>query len=80
MSEDIKLCKDCKFAKRNLTDFILFLGSYRFAKCNHPSAMINPNSDYYVTGGSSDYYFCSTQRAYDCGKQGKYFEPKKGWF
>jgi hypothetical protein len=80
MNNDIKLCKDCKFVKRNLVDLFFFLDSYRFAKCTHPSAIMNPNSDYYVTGNAGDYYYCSTQRDYECGKQGKYFQSKKGWF
>jgi len=73
-----KFCKDCVFAKRHISDFILFWGSYQFAKCTHPSSL-KETSDFHITGKTSlsDYYFCSTQRAYECGKQARHFQSKE---
>lgn len=61
------LCKDCRWVKQSFMDF----GSYRFARCAHPST-----TDL-VSGQSRS--FCSVQRMSIglCGETGKNFEPKR---
>jgi len=78
-----KFCKDCKYAKKPLLDKIFFSGN-EFLKCKHEKA-IRPNNtesdDYsFLVDGKrnkkKEYYYCSSQRMFGCGKEGKYFEKK----
>ena len=51
---------------------------WEFAKCVHPSLKYTSTKNAYK-GSSKDYYFyCSTNREFECGKLGKYFEPRSG--
>jgi len=74
-----KLCKDCKHCSPAyewwlllfpVVGWLLFLilmltnWRWRFSRCSRA-----PNY-----GG---FYFCSTERAFDCGAHGKYFEANK---
>lgn len=73
--ENIKLCKDCKWVKRDW----FFLGSYECAKCNRPSFAIMIS---YVIDGSFKKRSCNHERMGlykdSCGMIGKYWEHKNG--
>jgi hypothetical protein len=65
----MNLCKDCKYFERP------FLHSKKFAKCKHPR-YCNP------IDGSGGVY-CDIVRecdsnTYDCGREGRLFQPKNG--
>ena len=74
--DEIKICKDCKFFKKD------FFTETRFGHCSlFPNEPIN---NYYLVDGFKDtsptsYHYCSTARFSDimCGPEGKYFESKK---
>jgi hypothetical protein len=66
-----KLCKNCKFFKKD------FITETKFGHC---SRFPFQQTDYYLVDGYKDesptsYYFCSTARSSDhmCGKEGKYY-------
>ena len=61
----MNLCRDCKFAEIGLFD--RWMSGYEFAKCNKE---VSP-----VTGKALTY--CCIERRYDCGIEGKWFEPRK---
>jgi hypothetical protein len=73
--DEIKICKDCKFFKKD------FHTETRFGHCsNFPNEPIN---NYYLVDGFKDtsptsYQYCSVARSSDrmCGPEGKYFESK----
>ena len=73
--EKIKICKDCKFFKKD------FHTETRFGHCSKfPNEPIN---NYYLVDGFKDtsptsYNYCATARSSDrmCGPEGKYFEYK----
>lgn len=73
--EKIKICKDCKFFKKD------FHTETRFGHCsNFPNEPIN---NYYLVDGFKDtsptsYNYCSVARSSErmCGPEGKYFESK----
>lgn len=75
-NQDEKICKNCKFFKKD------FITDTKFGHCSRfPTEPIN---NYYLVDGFKDesptsYYFCSTARSSDhmCGKEGKYYESKK---
>lgn len=61
-------CKNCKHIIEDENDL-------QYSKCNlaPKPKIISP-----VTGESSqdDFFFCKTQREYNCGPEAKYFESK----
>lgn len=72
-----KLCKDCKWVKRDPI-FGIF-GNYRFAQCLAPQAA--EPSDGLVDGGNRKTIGCETHRnvkafANYCGVEGRFWEPK----
>ena len=75
MSE-LKLCKDCKFEKRDSWSYIPFIGVLfrRFSKCSHPK-FLETNL---VTGKTKASHYCEVLRIFhcDCAENAKYFEPK----
>ena len=73
MTEQIKLCCDCKWYKKSWIDTFVF-GSDADDKCLHPVLSGN-----LVTGKVKGGRYCSFVRLYSggCGPYGKYFEPKK---
>jgi len=74
--DEIKICKDCKFFKKD------FYSETRFGHCSHfPNEPIN---NYYLVDGFKDtsptsYHYCATARSSErmCGQEGKYFESNK---
>lgn len=75
LNDEIKICKDCKFFKKD------FHSETRFGHCsNFPNEPIN---NYYLVDGFKDtsptsYNYCSVARSSErmCGPEGKYFESK----
>ena len=65
MTEQIKLCRDCKHCE---PDVFLIFKSYDIAKCKSKVA-VNP-----VTGKGGAY--CGVERVGDCGREAKYWEAK----
>jgi hypothetical protein len=73
--DEIKICKDCKFFKKD------FHTETRFGHCSKfPNEPIN---NYYLVDGFKDtsptsYHYCSIARSSVrmCGPKGKYFESK----
>jgi hypothetical protein len=73
--EKIKICKDCKFFKKD------FSTETKFGHCsNFP---IQEKDNYFLVDGFKDtsptsYHYCATARSSDrmCGPEGKYFESK----
>ena len=71
----IKICKDCKFFKKD------FYSETKFGHCSHfPN---QPIDNYFLVDGFKDtsptsYHYCATARSSDrmCGPEGKYFESK----
>jgi hypothetical protein len=77
--EKIKICKDCKFFKKD------FYTETKFGHCSHfPN---QPIDNYSLVDGFKDtsptsYHYCATARSSErmCGPEGKYFESKnKKW-
>ena len=78
---ETKFCKDCKFCKRSLSDFIFLFGTYRFAMCARPG-LKEINTEYLVHKKHQPDKYCSSERmTYQwvdtCGAEGKYFEAKR---
>jgi len=70
MTEPIRLCKDCKWYKRDWLYHLTGAGD-RYDKCFNPIVCEN-----FVTGGSTGRY-CNTQRNFhQCGPKAKYWEVK----
>jgi hypothetical protein len=71
MTEPIKLCKDCKWYKKNWFEHLTGMGD-RFDKC------LNPHLTGNVVTGKTDGGFCDNMRKYRecCGMEGKYWEAK----
>jgi len=73
--DEIKICKDCKFFKKD------FYSETKFGHCSHfPN---QPNDNYFLVDGFKDtsptsYHYCATARSSErmCGEEGKYFESK----
>ena len=73
--DEIKICKDCKFFKKD------FYSETKFGHCSHfPN---QPIDNYYLVDGFKDtsptsYHYCATARSSErmCGPEGKYFESK----
>lgn len=63
----MKLCKDCKHARRR---WIFFISSWEYARCAH-----HENQDP-VTGDGDNFCKLARHREDNCGKSGKYFEAK----
>ena len=68
---DLKLCKDCKWYKKDWSARITGFGD-KFDLCLHPVVTENV-----VTGKFNGRYCDSARRYHECGMEGKYFEPKK---
>lgn len=67
MAEELKYCEDCRFC---WVDEGLSRGSaLRFAKCRAPM------ESELVSREVTDRY-CSTARAFTCGREAVYFEPR----
>lgn len=75
MNTKEKICKDCKFFKKE------FFTETKFGHC---SRFLNqPTNDYSLVDGVKDmsptsYHYCATARKFDdmCGPEAKYFESK----
>ena len=73
--DEIKICKDCKFFKKD------FHTDTKFGHCsNFP---IQEKDNYFLVDGFKDtsptsYHYCATARSSErmCGPEGKYFESK----
>ena len=75
VNDEIKICKDCKFFKKD------FSTETKFGHCSH--FPIQEKDNYYLVDGFKDtsptsYHYCATARSSDrmCGEEGKYFESK----
>jgi len=70
---DTKLCINCKFFKKD------FWTSPTFAKCSLFPKAVYDNS-FCVTGipetKKIEYPYCSIVRTYECGQEGKFYQPK----
>jgi hypothetical protein len=73
---DIKLCKDCKWYRKDWISHILN-GTHHYDTCASPNTTQNP-----VTGNENR--FCDMLRAerwkeldYSCGPEGRYWEARK---
>lgn len=72
----MKICKECKYAKRDL------LLGWSFSECHHPE---NRTIDLITGKGCfKSYKYCSTQRIGEdedtCGILGNWFEQKLHWW
>ncbi len=75
VNHEIKICKDCKFFKKDLyTDT-------KFGHCSH--FPVQETNNYFLVDGFKDtsptsYHYCATARSSErmCGQEGKYFESK----
>ena len=67
---EIKLCKDCKWYKRDWLYHLTGAGD-RYDKCFNPIVCEN-----FVTGGSNGQYCDTTRRFHECGPKAKYWEAK----
>jgi len=75
MNTKEKICKDCKYFKKE------FFSETKFGHC---SRFLNqPLNDYSLVDGVKDlspasYHYCATARKFDdmCGPEAKYFESK----
>ena len=72
---EIKICKDCKFFKKD------FSAETKFGHCSH--FPIQEKDNYFLVDGFKDtsptsYHYCATARSSErmCGPEGKYFESK----
>jgi hypothetical protein len=67
-----KLCKDCKYYRRNFFDHLV--GNDYWDFCARPD-------DLNVVSGMPNKYRCAYERQYDylCGKEGKFFEDRGFW-
>ena len=71
MTEPIRLCKDCKWYRKDWLYHLTGAGD-TYDKCFNPIACGN-----FVTGGSKGQY-CYTMRKYhECGMEGKLWEARK---
>ena len=68
MTEQIKLCCDCKYYRKNW--FSHLLGDTNYDNCSHPLV-----SGDVVNG--KNFLSCKTSRNYRCGYEGKFWEEKK---
>lgn len=70
---DLKLCKDCKWYKKNWFEHLTY-GGDRFDTCHNPVASGN-----LVTGKVNGGFFCDMMRLEwgKCGPYGKYWEARK---
>ena len=75
LNDEIKICKDCKFFKKD------FSTETKFGHCSH--FPIQEKDNYYLVDGFKDtsptsYHYCATARSSErmCGPEGKYFESK----
>ena len=68
MVNDIKLCKDCKWYKKNW--FSHLLGDTNNDNCSHPLV-----SGDVING--KNLLWCKTARNCRCGYQGKFWEARK---
>lgn len=78
LPDNRKLCKDCKWAKKDPLMNIMSLGlnGWRFGKCFRPQ----PNNHNFVDGKEVGIYLDIERKDWpwdNCGSQGKYFEKKK---
>ena len=67
------LCVNCKFFKKDVWTLP------KYAKCAlFPK--VEEDTQFYVTGipekKPTEYSYCSTVRTYQCGKEGKLYQPK----
>jgi hypothetical protein len=79
----MKYCKDCKYARPDNGELwfaiIPFLwpailrSRWEFAKC----ARAPRHKENCVTPNARKYHFCSTERAGDCGLEGKYWKARR---
>jgi hypothetical protein len=85
MLDETVFCKNCKWVKKKFWD------EWSHAICTHASSLkseakvIVEDFDFFVTGELkeeekrklTDYHYCTTQRKHECGRTGRYFEPKE---
>ncbi len=73
-----KLCKDCKWAKRD--NLFGIFGGFRFAQCTAPRAQ-KQNGQILVDGKPNNVIGCLTHRGSSgfgiyCGTEARFWEPK----
>ncbi len=82
-----KHCKDCKYSKRRIGDFIFLLGSYKLALCTHPLSVKRDSPLYHLgeddsTSKALECNSCSMMRIRSrdgyCGPEARFFKPKEG--
>ena len=73
MVNELKLCKDCKWYKKNWFEHLTGAGD-RFDTCHNPVL-----SENLVTGQIQGGRFCDMMRKEwgKCGEEGKYWEARK---
>lgn len=73
MTEQLRLCKDCKWYKKDWFEHLTG-GGDRYDKCLNPVL-----SENLVTGKHKGGYVCRFMRLYsgECGQNGKYWEARK---
>ena len=77
MTEEIKYCEDCKWVKRT-RNIWGFKEVESFADCLHPET--GERSSAFLVGRrfrNPRPQYCSAARRSPCGKEGKYWEPRK---
>lgn len=69
-----KFCKDCKFCKPDNNH--AGINRIKYAKCTRALRTSKDDSYYLVSGiePRKEYYSCSIERDFDCGKKAKFFE------
>lgn len=73
-------CRDCRFAKRSFFGDILMGFGWRYAKCTAPQAGFKYGGGGRLVTGKEQLdgrWFCSTMRDFGCGREGKWFEPRR---
>ncbi len=77
--KEMKLCKNCKWYKKDWLDF----GSGRYSRCLNPKTLPKPKTKLSLITGKSVFIpgiipFCAIERTYTfsqtCGPQAKFYE------
>lgn len=70
----MKPCVQCRHC-------VVYEAHPQYSKCGHPD-MLKPSSEEYLVTGVEDLeermFQCTINRKYDCGAEGKYWEPIGG--
>lgn len=71
MTEPIRLCKDCKWYRKDWLYHLTGAGD-TYDKCFNPIVCGN-----FVSGGSKGQYCYTTRKFHKCGMEGKLWEARK---